>query len=124
MWLELLHFLFTLRYYKNSESCAKGYTENENKIIANLQFGDWYHLNTRWLTQKKKFIMSYVSMTIYNIYSFLFIIVINLDRRRLFVRLSVTPSRLKGATTGIHLYDKWLSFKSPGFLLEYWGSSV
>ena len=55
--------------------CAKGHTENENKIIANLQFGDWYHLNTRWLTQKKKFIMPYVSMTIYNIYSFLFIIV-------------------------------------------------
>ena len=32
--------LFTLRYYKNSVPCAKGYTENENKIIANLQFGD------------------------------------------------------------------------------------
>ena len=30
-----------------SVSCAKRYTENENKIIANLQFGDWYHLNTR-----------------------------------------------------------------------------
>ena len=55
--------------------CAKRYTENENKIIAYLQFGDWYHLNTRWLTQKKKFIMSYMSMTIYNIYPFLFIIV-------------------------------------------------
>ena len=49
---------------------AKGYTDNENKIIAYLQFGDWYHLHTRWLTQKKKFIMSYMSMTIYNIYSF------------------------------------------------------
>ena len=71
MWLELLQYLFTPRYYKNSVPCAKGYTENENKIIANLQFGDWYHLNTWWLTQKKKFIMSYVSMTIYNIYSFL-----------------------------------------------------
>ena len=75
MRLKLLQYLFTLRYYKNSVPCAKGYTENENKIIANLQFGDWYHLNTRWLTQKKKFIISYVSMTIYNIYSFLFIIV-------------------------------------------------
>ena len=75
MTLELLQYLFTLRYYKNYVPCAKGYTENENKIIAYLQFGDWYHLNTRWLTQKKKFIMSYVSMTIYNIYSFLFIIV-------------------------------------------------
>ena len=73
--VELLQYLFTLRYYKISVPCAKRYTENENKIIANLQFGDWYHLNTRWLTQKKKFIMSYVSMTIYNIYSFLFIIV-------------------------------------------------
>ena len=75
MRLELLQYLITLRYHKNSVPCAKWYTENENKIIANLQFGDWYHLNTRWLTQKKKFIMSYVSMTIYNIYSFLFIIV-------------------------------------------------
>ena len=55
-----------------------GYTENENKIlkvIANLQFGDWYHLDSRWLTQKEKFIMSYMSVTIYNIYSFLFIVV-------------------------------------------------
>ena len=69
-WLELLQYLFTLRYYKNSVPCAKGYTENENKIIANLQFGYWYHFNTRWLTQKEKFIMSYMSMSIYNIYSF------------------------------------------------------
>ena len=75
MWLEFFQYLFTLRYYKNSVPCAKGYTENENKIIDNLQFYDLYHLNTRWLTQKKKFIMSYMSMTIYNIYSFLFIIV-------------------------------------------------
>ena len=75
VWLKLLQYLFTPRYYKNSVPCAKGYTENENKIIAYLQFGDWYHLNTWWLTQKKKFIMSYVSMNIYNIYSFLFIIV-------------------------------------------------
>ena len=59
MRLELLQYLFTLRYYKNSVPCAKGFTENENKIIAYLQFGDWYHLNTRWLTQKKKRIMSY-----------------------------------------------------------------
>ena len=70
--LELLQYLLTLRYYKNSVPCAKGYRENENKIIADLQFGDWYHLHTRWLTQKKTFILSYVSMTIYNIYSFLF----------------------------------------------------
>ena len=68
--LELLQYLFTLRYNKNSVPCAKRYTENENKIIAYLQFGDRYHLNTRWLTQKKKFIMSYMSMTTYNIYSF------------------------------------------------------
>ena len=39
-------------------------------MIAYLQFGDWYHLKTRWLTQKKKFIKSYMSITIYNIYSF------------------------------------------------------
>ena len=70
MWIELLQYLFTLRYYKTSVPCAKGYTENENKIIADLQFGDWYHLNTRWLTQKKKFFMFYMSMTPYNIYSF------------------------------------------------------
>ena len=65
MRLELLQYLFTPRYHNNSAPCEKEYTENENKIIANLQFGDWYHLNTRWLTQKKKFIMSYVSITIY-----------------------------------------------------------
>ena len=40
MLLELLQYLCTLRYYKNPVSCAKGYTENENKIIANFQFGD------------------------------------------------------------------------------------
>ena len=60
--LELLQYLLTLRYYKNSVPCAKGYRENENKRIAYLQSGDWYHLNTRWITQKKKFIMSYVSL--------------------------------------------------------------
>ena len=60
--LELLQYLLTLRYYKNSVSCAKAYRENENKRIAYLQSGDWYHLNTRWITQKKKFIMSYVSL--------------------------------------------------------------
>ena len=54
MWLELLQYLFTFRYYKNSVSCAKGYTENENKIITNLQFGDRYHLNTWWLKHKKE----------------------------------------------------------------------
>ena len=75
MIIELLQYLLTLRYYKNSVPCAKAYRENENKIIADLQFGDWYHLHTRWLTQKKTFILSYVSMTIYNIYSFLLIIV-------------------------------------------------
>ena len=50
MWLELLQYLFTLRYYKNSVPCAKGYTENENEIIAYLQFDDWYHnemINTK-----------------------------------------------------------------------------
>ena len=59
--LELLQYLISLLYYKTSVPCAKGYTENENEIIANLQFGDWYHLNTRWLTQKKKFIVLYVN---------------------------------------------------------------
>ena len=64
----LLQYLFTLRSYKNSVPCAKRYSENENKIIAYLQFGDWYHLYTRWFTQKKKCIISYKSMTIYNIF--------------------------------------------------------
>ena len=73
--LELLQYLLTLRYYKHPVPCTKWYRENENKIIADIQFGDWYHLHTRWLTQKKTFILSYVSMTIYNIYSFLLIIV-------------------------------------------------
>ena len=75
MRLELLQYLITLRHYKNPVPCAKGYRENENKRIAYLQSGDWYHLHTRWLTQKKTFILSYVSMTIYNFYSFLLIIV-------------------------------------------------
>ena len=74
MWIKLLQYLFTLRYYKNSVLCVTGYIESKKKrIIAYLQFRDWYHLNTRWFTQKKKFIMSYMSMTIYDINSFLFI---------------------------------------------------
>ena len=73
--LELLQYLLTLRYYKNSVLCAKGYTENENKRIADLQFGDWYHLHTRWLTQKKTFILSYVSLQYIIFILFLFIIV-------------------------------------------------
>ena len=48
---------------------------NENKIIADLQSGDWYHLNTRWITQKKKFIMSYVSLQYIIFILFLLIIV-------------------------------------------------
>ena len=73
--LELLQYLLTLRYYKNSVPCAKGYRGNENKIIAYLQSGDWYHLNTRWITQKKKFIMSYVSLQYIIFILVLFIIV-------------------------------------------------
>ena len=38
--LELLQYLLTLRYYKNSVLCAKRYRENENKRIADLQSGD------------------------------------------------------------------------------------
>ena len=38
--LELLQYLLTLRHYKNPVPCAKGYRENENKIIAYLQSGD------------------------------------------------------------------------------------
>ena len=72
MWIKLLQYLYTLRYFKNSVWCSKGYIENKNKIIAYWQFRDWYRLNTRLFTQKKKFIMSYMSMTIY---IFLFIIV-------------------------------------------------
>ena len=73
--LELLQYLLTLRHYKNSVPCTKGYRENENKRIADLQSGDWYHLNTRWITQKKKFIMSYVSLQYIIFILFLFIIV-------------------------------------------------
>ena len=61
MWLNFLQYLFTLRYYTNFVWCAKGYKENKNKIIAYLQFRDWYHLNARWLPQKKKFIVLYVN---------------------------------------------------------------
>ena len=46
--------LITLWYYKFSVWCAKAYKENKNKIVAYLQFGDWYHLNTCWFTQMKK----------------------------------------------------------------------
>ena len=73
--LEFIQYLLTLRYYKNSVPYAKGYRENENKRIADLQSGDWYHLNTRWITQKKKFIMSYVSLQYIIFILFLFIIV-------------------------------------------------
>ena len=75
MILELLQYLLTLRHYKNPVPCAKGYRENENKRIAYLQSGDWYHLNTRWITQKKKFIMSYVSLQYIIFILFFFIIV-------------------------------------------------
>ena len=75
MILELLQYLLTLRHYKNPVPCTKGYRENENKRIAYLQSGDWYHLNTRWITQKKKFIMSYVSLQYIIFILFLFIIV-------------------------------------------------
>ena len=40
MCLELVQYLFTLRFYKTSVPCAKGYTENENKIISDLKFGE------------------------------------------------------------------------------------
>ena len=60
-WLKLQQYLCTLQYYKNSVWCAKGYKENKSKIIAYLLFRDWYHLNTRWLTQKKTFIISCLS---------------------------------------------------------------
>ena len=73
--LELLQYLLTLRHYKNPVPCDKGYRENGNKRIADLQFGDWYHLHTRWLTQKKKFIMFYVSLQYIIFILFLFIIV-------------------------------------------------
>ena len=73
--LKLLQYLLTLRHYKNPVPCVKGYRENENKRIAYLQSGDWYHLNTRWITQKKKFIMSYVSLQYIIFILFLFIIV-------------------------------------------------
>ena len=49
-----LQYLFTLRYYKNSVWCAKGYIENKNTKIVYLQFRDWYNLNTRWFAQKKR----------------------------------------------------------------------
>ena len=67
--LELLQYLLTLRHYKNSVPCAKGYRENENKIIAYLQSGDWYHLNTRWITQKEEIYYVLCVITIYNFYS-------------------------------------------------------
>ena len=54
MRLELLQYLFTLRYYEISVSCTKGYTENESKIIANLQFGGWYHLNYEMINTKEE----------------------------------------------------------------------
>ena len=90
MKLELLQYSFTFRYYNNSVSCAKGYTENENKIIANLQFGDWYHLNTRWLTQKRNllclecqwlyiiFILFFIHYCLYCLYHNLFLYIIYL----------------------------------------------
>ena len=44
------------------------------KNIVYLQFCNWYHLDTRWFIQKKKCIMSYMLMTIYNIYSIFYLL--------------------------------------------------
>ena len=73
--LELLQYLLTLRHYKNSVPCAKGYRENENKRIAYLQSGDWYHLNYEMDNAKEEIYYALCVITIYNFYSFLFIIV-------------------------------------------------
>ena len=94
--LELLQYLLTLRYYKNSVPCAKGYRENENKRIAYLQSGDWYHLNTRWITQKKKFIMSYVSLQ-YIIF-ILFLFIMSICQRMFILKFGVQISNIKHHT--------------------------
>ena len=41
MWIKLSAYLFTLRYYKNSVWCAKGYKENKNKFNNCLLTVSW-----------------------------------------------------------------------------------
>ena len=66
MRLELLQYLFTLRYYKTYVPCAKGYTENENIIIANLQFCDWYHFKYNKMINTKEEIYYVLYVNDYN----------------------------------------------------------
>ena len=74
--LELLQYLLTLRHYKNPVPCAKGYRENENKIIAYLQSGDWLPFKYEMDNAKEEIYFVLCVITIYNFYSFfLFIIV-------------------------------------------------
>ena len=74
-YLNLFKYFF--RYDTTRILCSgKGiYRKLKYTNIVYLQFCGWYHLNTSWFIQKKKSIMYYIAMIIYNIYSFLFIIV-------------------------------------------------
>ena len=75
MLLELLQYFLIKRYYKIYVSCAKD--------IQKIKINEHCSLTVLWLIPLKykmiytteDFVMSYMSMTIYNIYSFLFIIV-------------------------------------------------
>ena len=73
--LELLQYLLTLRHYKNSVPCAKGYRENENK--KNCLLTVWWLIPFKYEMDNAKEEIYYVLcvITIYNFYSFLFIIV-------------------------------------------------
>ena len=47
MILELLQYLLTLRHYKNSVPCAKGYRENENKIASFIDMHELSYLKLK-----------------------------------------------------------------------------
>ena len=71
--LKLLQYFFTRRYYKKYVLVSKGYIENKSLrplITYSFMIDTKYQLNTKWFIKKNKLIMSYMSMTIYNIYSF------------------------------------------------------
>ena len=75
MWIELLQYLFTLRYYKTSVPCAKGYTENENK--NNCWLTVWWLIPFKYEminTKEEIFYVLYVNDSIIIFILFLFII--------------------------------------------------
>ena len=77
MLLELLQYFLIKRYYKNYVSCARDTCIQKIKMNehCSLTVLCLIPFNYKTIYTKEEFFMSYMSMTIYNIYSALFIIV-------------------------------------------------